>query len=194
MEKRQTPLYLINWVKAFTRNRTHSFSFDGQIEYPTPFNCGLPQGLPVSPILFQIVPNIVIEPPTSKTDPRVSYIYIYDIEMPESGTSYIETTEKLKIWTREQLNRVEAVGLNFVPDKSELIHCAAKGAHHYFTSEDIFPKLIIDSTNEIKIRPSKQIKQLGVIIDNTLSFKPHAIQAASAMKCNEIDGCSGWRF
>jgi hypothetical protein len=181
MEKRRMPLYLINWVKAFTSNRTHSFSFDGQIETPKHFKCGLPQGSSVSPILFLIVANIIIEPPTPSPDPTVSYID--DIGMIESGTNYIETMEKLKIWTKEQLNRAEAVGLKFAADKSELIHCAAKGTHHDLSQEDIFPALVIDNANEFEIRPSKQIKQLGVIIDSTLSFKQHAIQAASAMKC-----------
>jgi hypothetical protein len=181
MEKRQMPLNLINWVKAFTSNRTLSFSCDGQIETPKHFKCDLPQGSPVLPILFLIVANIVIEPPTPNPDPTVSYIY--DIGMTESGTNDIETMEKLRIRTKEQLNRAEGVGLKFAPDKSELIHCAAKGTHHDLSQEDIFPTLIIDNTNGFEIRPSKQIKKLGVIIDSTLSFKQHAIQAASAMKC-----------
>jgi hypothetical protein len=46
--------------------------------------------------------------------------------MTESGTPYIETTEKLKIRTREQLNCAEAVELNFAPDKPEPIHPHAR--------------------------------------------------------------------
>jgi hypothetical protein len=101
------------------------------------------------PFVFLIVANIVIEPPTPNPGPTVSCID--DIGMTESGTNYIETTEKLKIRTKEQLNRAEAVGLKFAPDKSQLIHCAAKGTHHDLSQEDIFPTLVIDNTNEFEI-------------------------------------------
>jgi hypothetical protein len=133
-----------NKRKKRKKRKKKSFSFDGQIETPKHFKCGLPQGSPVSPILFLIVANIVIEPPTANPDPTVSYID--DIGMIESRTNYIEITEKLKIRTKEQLHHAEAVGLKLVPDKSELIHCATKGTHHDLSQEDIFPTLVIDNT------------------------------------------------
>jgi hypothetical protein len=155
MEKRRMPRYLTNWVKAFTSNRTLSFSFDGQTEPPAPFKYGLQQGSQVSPILFLILANIVIEPPIPEPDPTVSYID--DIRMAESGTSYIATTEKLRSRTNEKLKWAETVGLSFAPDESELINCAAKGARHNLTLEETFPTLIINDTDQTEIRPSKQI-------------------------------------
>jgi hypothetical protein len=169
MEKRRMPRYLINWVKAFISNRTLSFSFDSQTEPPAPFKSGLPQGSLVSPILFLILANIVIEQSIPEPDPTVSYIG--DIGMAGSGTSYITTTEKLRS-RADELKWAETVGLNFAPDKSELIHCAAKGTRHKST-------LIINGTDQTGIRLSKQIKQLGIV---TPSFKPHVIQAASPMR------------
>jgi hypothetical protein len=103
--------------------------------------------------------------------------------MTESGTSYIAIAEKLRSRTSEQLKLVETVGLSFAPDKSEPIHYAAKRTRHNLTLKETFPTLIINDTDQTEIRPSKQIKQLGAVIDNTISFKPHAIQAASAVRC-----------
>jgi hypothetical protein len=55
MTTRRMPKYLINWVIAFTTNRVLAFSFDGNQESGKPFTGAIPQGSPVSPIIFSIV-------------------------------------------------------------------------------------------------------------------------------------------
>jgi hypothetical protein len=61
MSLRRMPLYLIEWVKDFTENRYLSFSFDGKTEPPQPFRNAIPQGSPVSPILFSVMMCAIIE-------------------------------------------------------------------------------------------------------------------------------------
>jgi hypothetical protein len=58
---RRMPKYLIGWVKDLTLNRALSFSFDNQIGSPKPFCNGIPQGSPVSPILFSIMMSALME-------------------------------------------------------------------------------------------------------------------------------------
>jgi hypothetical protein len=53
--------YLIEWVKYLTLNRTLSFSFDNQTEPPKHFCNGIPQGPPVSLILFSIMMSALME-------------------------------------------------------------------------------------------------------------------------------------
>jgi hypothetical protein len=45
---------LISWILSFFNNRTLWFSFDSQIEDFLPINTSIPEGSPVSPILFLI--------------------------------------------------------------------------------------------------------------------------------------------
>jgi hypothetical protein len=68
MRRKAVPLYIVNWVQQFLSNRTLTFSFDGQIEPPNSFSSGLPQGSPISPILFLIMANIITEAPTTVTE------------------------------------------------------------------------------------------------------------------------------
>jgi retron-type reverse transcriptase len=45
---------LINWIYSFLTNRKLQLAFDGKISNSVNMNAGIPQGSPVSPILFLI--------------------------------------------------------------------------------------------------------------------------------------------
>jgi len=61
MHQRRMPIYLTNWITEFNTDRKLAFGFDQQSEEPQPYKCGLPQGSPVSPILFLIFSNAMLE-------------------------------------------------------------------------------------------------------------------------------------
>jgi hypothetical protein len=61
MEPRRLPSYMTLWVKAFTTDRKLAFGFDGKSEDRRPFNRVLPQGSPISPILFATTACAIFE-------------------------------------------------------------------------------------------------------------------------------------
>ena len=62
------PNNLVNWVTSFVTNRTAQIHLDGEIGPYQKITCGLPQGSPVSPILFMlyISPLFKLDRATSK--------------------------------------------------------------------------------------------------------------------------------
>jgi hypothetical protein len=173
MRRKAMPLYIFNWVQQFLSNRTLSFSFDGQIEPPTSFSSGLPQGSPISPVLFLIMENIITEPPPTVTEKTTSYVD--DISLTQISPTYQESTRRLTERSQEQALRANMIGLSLAADKYELIHLSVQNQIFDFTNQNRFPDLIIQSTADntsLRICPSDKIKILGVTIDKLLNFKP----------------------
>ena len=99
MHQRRMPLYLTKLVAAFNTARKMAFGFDQQSELPQPYQCGLPQRSPVSPILFLIYSNEILEKDVGFPD-TIDTSYVDDICMvqlsrpvPEANTHIEEQTE-----------------------------------------------------------------------------------------------------
>jgi hypothetical protein len=61
MEQRQLPSYMTLWVKEFITDRKLVFGFNAKSEDPKPLDRALPQGSPISPILFAITACAIFE-------------------------------------------------------------------------------------------------------------------------------------
>jgi len=175
MYQRRMPKYLTNWISAFNTERKIAFGFDQQSEDPQPYLCGLPQGSPVSPILFLIFSNAMLEKqdyPMGTTDTS----YVDDVCMVQMAKSVAEANTLLEDRTEQHLHHGLHLGLTFAPNKSELLYCLPRNSKHKNVSLSSHPPLRVMNTT---IMPKHQIKYLGVYIDESLSFLRHASMAAS---------------
>jgi len=100
--QRQMPIYLVKWIKAFNTDRQISFGFDQQTEEPQPYRCGLPQGSPISPILFLIFSNAMLEKQYSPAD-AVDTSYIDDVCMVQTSRTIARANTLLEDRTEQHL-------------------------------------------------------------------------------------------
>ena len=89
MHQRGMPLYLTKWVAAFNTACKMAFGFDQQSELPQPYQCGLSQGSPVSPILFLIYSNSILEKDEEFRD-TIDTSYVDDVCMVQQSRSVPE--------------------------------------------------------------------------------------------------------
>jgi nicotinic acid phosphoribosyltransferase len=142
-------------------------SFDGQTEEFSTIDTGIPQGSPISPILFLIYIRDLFPSTAVKI-----LSYIDDIALTISSTSL---KKNIKILEREvtkihQLGAVNAI--QFDLDKTELIH---------FINSAEAKTTTLRLPNGETIQPKEIVRWLGIWFDSGLTFKQHiAIRVSQA--------------
>jgi len=124
---------------------------------------GIPQGLPISPILYLFYNADLLE---ESRDISLSIIptgFIDDIALLTYSKDTQRNTRNLEKAYRKCLNWGRSHGSRFNPDKSELIH---------FTRKRKAIRASINLEGEI-IKPSRSIRFLGAFIDEGLTYKAH---------------------
>lgn len=152
------PMWLIKWTRSFVTNRAARIRLGEITTKEEPLMCGLPQGSPVSPILFMLY----IQPILRLGNPRHIYSYADDIAFLRTRKTLSETTSKLT----KDLELVTVWGQNnaitFDHGKSELQH---------FT-QAVKPKEYPEITlGDQRISPNQVTRCLGMWLDRKLSFQ-----------------------
>ncbi|KJZ69074.1 hypothetical protein HIM_11543 [Hirsutella minnesotensis 3608] len=125
----------------------------------SPLRCGLPQGSPVSPILFLLY----TEPIYRLGNSEGRFGYADDTAILCVGDSLDETSAEASHHIRELLSWGAANGISFDPEKTEVMHFSRM-------KPKTAPPVL---HGEIEKRPDQAMCWLGVWLDSTLSFKTH---------------------
>lgn len=167
--KLRLPHSIIRWTKSFLEQRRIQLSFDGQIEETTEVETGVPQGSPISPILFLIYIRDLFT--DIKTVTPLSYID--DIALLTASTSLQKNAKILEKEVKLLTKRGAEQAIEFDLAKTELLHFAkGKGKDSSLTLP----------SGEL-IKPAKKaVRWLGIWFDSHLTFKEHIqIRASKAL-------------
>ena len=159
MSKLNLPYSLISWTRSFLTQRLLRLSFDGQSQEFTPIESGIPQGSPISPILFLIYIRDLFQISTN-----FSLSYMDDLSISTSSTSLMKNARTLNREIDALFKKGEEMAIQFDPAKTELIH---------FTTSKKAPPATITLPDQTIVKPKKLVKWLGIDFDNALSFKEH---------------------
>jgi len=161
LRKRGVSPYLVQWVSSFLRDRTCRLTFQGSPCLFAPVSVGVPQGSPISPLLFVIyVSSLHLEVPRS-----LIISYIDDFTVTVASHSYRTNVRLLQKSFSALKRKASPTNISFSIPKTELIYWRTT------TSNELPCSLPVQIEGQL-FYPQSRLKWLGLIF--TPSFNPRS--------------------
>ncbi|RKK09713.1 hypothetical protein BFJ65_g16158 [Fusarium oxysporum f. sp. cepae] len=145
---------------SFMDNRSACVRYQDTITPLSPLQCGLPQGSPVSPILFLLY----TEPIYRLSNPQGRFGYADDTAILCVGDTVEETAAAASRSVEEMVRWGAANGVSFDPKKTEVMH---------FSQSKLETAPAIRH-GDVEKHPEAAMRWLGIWLDSSLSFRVHA--------------------
>jgi hypothetical protein len=152
-------------VGSFVSSRTTTLCLPGYNTDAFPTHTGIPQGLPLSPILILFYNANLVEICNPPTLPASGASFVDDMNALAFGKSTEENCRTLQTVHEWCLEWARRHGASFAQEKYILVHFIKGRTKHNHTCPLILP------TSTIHPIPSARV--LGVILDKKLSWQPH---------------------
>jgi ribonuclease HI/exonuclease III len=164
LRKRKIDERTVRWIASFLTDRSTIISFDAFKSEVYQTTTGIPQGSPLSPILYLYYNADLIE--TCNREPNtLATGYIDDIAILRWGSSIKETCNGLEKTMQRATVWAKRHASVFAPSKFQLTHHTRRRQ-----VADVDCYIQIEQTI---IHPSESSKYLGVTLDTALNWKQH---------------------
>jgi len=154
---------ITNWIQSFLQGRSTRLQFNGTASDRIPTPAGVPQGSPLSPLLYMYY-NADLLDITTRREGAISLGFIDDIVYGVEGFLDLGNTRKLKGILTEAEEWRKKHGAQFETSKYILVH---------FTRNPKRSAKASITINGFAVKASTEAKYLGVIFDQQLRFKTH---------------------
>lgn len=162
------PDHLARWAGSFMDGRSARVRYQDTVTPSSPLLCGLPQGSPVSPILFLLY----TEPIYRLSNPQGRFGYADDTAILSIGDTVEETSIMASSSIDEMVRWGASNGVSFDPKKTEVMHFSrcklrtAPAVRH----------------GDVEKHPEPALRWLGIWLDSRLSFRLHVEKWAAKAK------------
>ncbi len=158
---------VVNWTESFLSDRTTSLVFDDYASDPVQVPTGVPQGLPLSVILYLIYSSSLLEIGSDIKGKKDNiYGFIDDTALVAVSNSMEENIDKLQKLAAEGLIWAKDSASSFDIAKYQLVH-------HTRRTDSVADQNRTMIVAGHMIKPRESAKYLGMHIDQCLNFKEH---------------------
>ena len=173
MRRRGVLRSICGWVDSFMLDRRTTLAFDDQESEAFDLPGGIPQGSPLSPILFLFYNAELLER-CERRDLRVSAVgFVDDVNLIAYGDSTEDNCRSLQEVHRECMEWARRYGARFAPEKYELMHFTRRQCFHLEAPIQVEGRVI---------HPRSAMRVLGVWLDPRLRWKGHLDALAGKLK------------
>ena len=155
----------LKWFQSYLSGRTQYVTVNGHVSDPLPITCGVPQGSVLGPLLFLIYVNDL--PNVSKV--MQFYLFADDTSIYFDSDNLFNLQKIVNRELKKVRKWLEANRLALNIDKTNYV-------------------IFHSPTNNVRIKLGSKpisrvnsIKYLGVLIDSTLSWKPHIVELSKKL-------------
>ena len=122
LEKKGFPTWLVNTIASFLHERRTRIVYAGYESDWIHTNTGIPQGSPLSPILFLIYISGLLEKLQTPDNDTLGFGFVDDTNIIAWGVSAEDNCRRLNAAHSQCEDWAEEHGAKFAPDKYQLIH------------------------------------------------------------------------
>jgi hypothetical protein len=176
LRKKGFPGWVLRWTQSYLAERSATLVFDGEESEPIPVEAGVPQGSPLSPILFILYIATLYEA-IEAAHPGIGIIgFADDTNLLAISRDPAANARRLeRVWeTCERWARTR--GMQFEPGKSELVH---------FTRARAPPQASVRLGASI-VKPEESARFLGVWLDRKLRWNCHLKKVKTKLETQKL--------
>jgi Reverse transcriptase (RNA-dependent DNA polymerase)/Endonuclease-reverse transcriptase len=171
MRTKGYPTWIIQAIRNFLKERRTKITIPGFTSNWITTETGIPQGSPLSPVLFLFFISELLSTFQSVHDGTLAFGFVDDTNIVAWGDTAQDNCRRLQDAHDKCISWARRHGASFAPDKYQLIH---------FTKRRRDPVRDITSTVRIashEIQPQKFLRVLGVWVDPKMDWKEHITRA-----------------
>ncbi|KAI6777578.1 uncharacterized protein J7T54_004478 [Emericellopsis cladophorae] len=177
LRKRRVSMGIVNWVASFLTSRSTSLKLQEYTDPSTAIQTGIPQGSPISPILYLFYNADLIE--AFKTSETEAVGYIDDVSILAIGPTAPRNCKTLKAIHRKAEEWALKHGSQFAPAKYELVH---------FSRDPSYNTTHALRLPHATITASQYCRYLGLQLDTKLRWGHHRekMEAAATKRLSAL--------
>jgi hypothetical protein len=168
LRRKGLPEWMLRVIASFTQGRRTRIAYTGFESEWIEVRSGIPQGSPLSPILFLFFISGLLERFQDLTTDVLGFSFVNNTNLITWGVSAEENCRRLTAAYSQCEDWVKEYSTKFTPDKYQLIHFTRQRRH---AREDLASTVQVN-THRVGVQ-EKAIRVLGVWLDPGLTWKEH---------------------